>query len=437
MSFHSSHTPEDRATPPCPHFGPCGGCQLQHLTYPAQLELKAAHLRALFATTGLTIPELQLHASPPFAYRNRIRLSLAQVDDRLRAGYIRNPNGGHNFNGGRESGWPILSAPVAERVGYRTLSAAERVDRLPPSSAANPTLSFLPIAQCPIAAPILWRATEAFLTLANEGPVAWLSAADQLELFTAGDESRLQLTLYLRANPKSIPANLAAAFSAFCEQLRSHIPELTGAAIALLPAASTQRSRRTEATRPGPAWGAAGLNYRVSEIDYWVPRSAFFQTNRFLLPELLSVVTADRTGAFAWDLYAGVGLFSRALARSFAEVVAVEIAEPAASALAATKLPNLRAVKATTLDFLRAAAVQRDRPSLIVLDPPRTGAGPEVCALLARIAAPTVVYVSCSPETLPRDLATLTASGYTVTQLRLLDLFPQTTHIETVAVLTR
>jgi len=139
----------------------------------------------------------------------------------------------------------------------------------------------------------------------------------------------------------------------------------------------------------------------------------------------------------AWDLYAGVGLFSRVLARSFAEVVAVEIAEPAASALASTNLPNLRAVKSTTHDFLRAAVLQRDRPSLIVLDPPRSGPGPEVCALLARIAVPTLVYVSCSPEALPRDLATLVASGYTVAELHLLDLFPQTTHIETVAILTR
>jgi 23S rRNA (uracil1939-C5)-methyltransferase len=169
----------------------------------------------------------------------------------------------------------------------------------------------------------------------------------------------------------------------------------------------------------------------------WVPRGAFFQVNRFLLPDLLALVTANRTGALAWDLYAGVGLFARALARSFAHVLAVEIAEPAASALASPNLPNLRAVKSTTLDFLRAAVLQRDRPNLIVLDPPRSGAGPEVCALLARIAAPTLIYISCSPEALPRDLATLAASGYSIAELHLFDLFPQTTHIETVVILAR
>src|SRR6185437_634760 len=111
--------------------------------------------------------------------------------------------------------------------------------------------------------------------------------------------------------------------------------------------------------------------------------------------------------------------------------------------LAQTRLPNLRAVKSTTLDFLRAAVLQRDRPSLIVLDPPRTGLGDEVSSLLTRIAqsagtaAPTLAYVSCSPQALARDLARLIVSGYFVRDLHLIDLFPQTAHMETVAILTR
>jgi 23S rRNA (uracil1939-C5)-methyltransferase len=426
---------EQRAAVPfCPHFGPCGGCQLQHLTYAAQLDLKASRLRALLEAANLTVPELQLHPSPPFGYRNRIRLTLGMVDGDLRAGYL------------------TSSSP----------------DNLQPAT-CNSQLAFLPIRECPIAAPILWRTAEAFLDLINESRAVWLSNSqctpDQLELFTTADESRLQLTLFLRTAAKSLPPKLAAAFTALCEGLLARIPELTGAGIAILPALSNQRSRRAEQPRPGPTWGPPGLSYTVSSLQpttnnqrlstgnlqpatsYWVPRGAFFQINRFLLPELVTLVTANQTGHLAWDLYAGVGLFSRALARSFSTVTAVEIAEPAFTALAAGsapaagskagKLPNLRAVKATTLDFLRAAVVDRDRPDLIVLDPPRTGAGLEICSLLARIAAPTLIYVSCSPETLPADLATLTASGYRIASLHLLDLFPQTIHIETLAILTR
>src|ERR1035441_7185672 len=81
---------QDRATPPCPHFGPCGGCQLQHFTYEAQLRDKMARLRSNLEATGLALPEIHLHPSPPLAYRNRIRLTLAEVEGQLRAGYLRN-----------------------------------------------------------------------------------------------------------------------------------------------------------------------------------------------------------------------------------------------------------------------------------------------------------------------------------------------------------
>ena len=469
----------DRATPPCPHFGPCGGCQLQHLTYPAQLALKAAQLHTLLDATGLALPELRLHASPPLAYRNRIRLTLAEVAGQLRAGYLTSPG----------------------------------PNQQPATNNQQPT--FLPITECPIAAPILWRAAETLLELVNQRSATWLERApftlDQLELFTTPEdapaEARLQISLFARTSAKTLPSRFRDELAALCESLRLHVSALVGAGIYLIPPRSA-RSRRVEQPRPGPTWGSPGLNYTVGTKDevvilsaaqnprvsslpspvpqpatinlqpatsYWVPRGAFFQVNRFLLPELLALVTSNRTGGLdrsrgdsqqgddssrgflsrkttlqsgsseplnrgtglAWDLYAGVGLFTSALAPHFAHITAVEIAEPSFTALTSSKLPNRHTVKASTLDFLRAAVTQRDRSDLIVLDPPRTGAGPEVCALLAQIAAPTLIYVSCSPETLPADLTTLAASGYRVAELHLLDLFPQTTHIETVAILTR
>jgi 23S rRNA (uracil1939-C5)-methyltransferase len=406
----ASIDPADRATPRCAHFGPCGGCQLQNLTYPAQLALKANQLQSLLAPLNLKLPELQLHPSPPLAYRNRIRLTLAEIDGQLRAGY---------------------------------LGAAHEDDQ--PDS-REPGAHFVPITQCPIAAPILWTAAEVLLKLLNQRSALWIERApftfDQLELFTTADESHLQISLFARTSAKSLPARFVNELAALCESLRLEVPALDGAGMYLIPPRAT-RSRRAEQPRVGPAWGAPGLSYTVEppNLDrdpwtYWVPRGAFFQVNRYLLPEILSLVTSNRAGALAWDLYAGVGLFTRALAPHFGRITSVEVAEPAFTALASGRLPNRRAVKDTTLDFLRAAVLQRDRPDLIVLDPPRTGAGPEVCALLARIAAPTLIYVSCSPPTLPADLKTLTASGYRVAELHLVDLFPQTTHIETVAILT-
>ena len=402
---------DKRAKPPCPHFGSCGGCQLQDLSYSAQLEQKAIRLREMLGT--FTLPELQLHAPPPLGYRNRIRLTLREVEGALLAGYLGDP----------------------EDLNERS----------------NP--QFVPITQCSIAAPVLWRTAQAFLTLAADPQMKWLRSQtltpDQLELFTTADESRVLLTLYLRTGQKTPLAKLAAELAAFCDSLCANVPELVGAGIAFLPLAA--RGRRIEQPRPGPTWGAPGVNYSIvlepqiqkpEPFTYWVPRGAFFQANRFLLPELLAVVTqaaASRSThtALAWDLYAGVGLFSQALARMFAKVTAVEIAEPAVTALLQKKVPNLQGVKATALDFLRAAVLQRDRPSCIVLDPPRSGLGTEVCALLSRIAAGALIYVSCSPHALAADLAPLIASGYSIAELHLFDLFPQTEHIETVVMLTR
>ncbi len=156
------------------------------------------------------------------------------------------------------------------------------------------------------------------------------------------------------------------------------------------------------------SWGADGLNYSAAGEDYWVSRGGFFQINRFLVDELVRLVTAGRRGAIAWDLYAGVGLFSRALAKAFQHVVAVETA--ASDLSRSFKGPGKRAVENTTVDFLRSAVVQRERPELIVMDPPRAGVGAEVCALLERISSPEIVYVSCDPVTLARDLKALVAS---------------------------
>src|SRR6185437_7180835 len=151
--------------------------------------------------------------------------------------------------------------------------------------------------------------------------------------------------------------------------------------------------------------------------------------------ELVRIVVTSRHGALAWDLYAGVGLFSRVLKKSFDEVVAIEAA--ADDLVKTFKGSGRRAIAATTVEFLRGAVVQRERPELVVMDPPRAGVGAEVCGLLGRVQAKEIVYVSCDPVTLARDLKALVDFGYKINELHLVDMFPQTFHQETVVVLGR
>ncbi|HMF54672.1 MAG TPA: 23S rRNA (uracil(1939)-C(5))-methyltransferase RlmD [Edaphobacter sp.] len=369
----------NRVVPRCVHFGVCGGCHLQHASYSAQLELKRAILQETMERAGLdAVPAIEIHSAEPWGYRNRIRLRVAVVEGDLRVGYLQRGSS-----------------------------------------------QFLPVQMCPIAAPVLWRAAEAFLHL-DENFKQWSRAAEEIELFTNGDEEKVQMTLFVQTQP-------AKGFAEFCEALRQRLPELAGAGVQVME--SSGRGRKSLRVRPGAAWGAAGLNYTVAGETYWVSRRSFFQVNRFLVDELVELTTAGRSGKLAWDLYAGAGLFSRVLAKRFPEVVSVEAAE--GDLAVNLRGAGRRNVTATTTEFLRQAALERDRPDLVVMDPPRAGVGAEVCALLVRLKPREIVYVSCDPATLGRDLRAMVDSGYRLNRLHLVDMFPETFHQETVAVLGR
>ncbi len=173
-------------------------------------------------------------------------------------------------------------------------------------------------------------------------------------------------------------------------------------------------------------------------FDYRVSLGSFFQVNRFLVDGLVDLVAANRAGGQAWDLYAGVGLFSRALTSSFERVIAVESSPPSVVDLRHNLIgTSHRVVEAETAEFLKKQKPSSTPPDLVVLDPPRAGLGAAVTRDLARTRPAEIVYVSCDPSTLSRDLAALVQSGYDLRTITMVDLFPQTFHLESVSVLTR
>lgn len=374
----------ERVQPNCPHFGVCGGCHLQMASYPEQLQIKEAVLRESLTRAGVAnVPDVTTHAAEPWHYRNRIRLHVTREKEALRFGY-------------------------REQAGR----------------------SILPISTCPIAAPILWRAAESLLDAATDADMRrWLESSAEVELFCNADMSRLQITL-LCTTVKTPPAE---SFQRAFIRFQQDVPDLAGAgALQIHP-------RTSQIQRELANWNVPGLNYEVKGERYWVARGGFFQVNRFLLPTMVDLVCAEQKGGVAWDLFAGVGLFARFLARSFDQVTAVE-ANPVAARELRDSMKRCgeqhRTAASVIVDYLRDAALQRERPELIVLDPPRAGAGVEVCQLIAQIAPKQIVYVSCDPVTLGRDLAVL-QSNYEIESLHLVDLFPQTYHQEAVVKLNR
>jgi len=192
--------------------------------------------------------------------------------------------------------------------------------------------------------------------------------------------------------------------------------------------------------------GVKAIRYRTNSHEYQVSAGAFFQVNRHLIDDLVSVVTGNVRGDFALDLYAGVGLFSMALAAGFHHIFAVEASQTAYGDLAQNVPANVKAIGARTEDYLTSDHLKngylktgsvRKRPDLVVLDPPRTGAGKAVVRSLIGLGAPLIRYVSCDPATLARDIAPLLAAGYRIEEAHLFDLFPETFHIESVMLLAR
>ena len=279
----------------------------------------------------------------------------------------------------------------------------------------------IPISECPIAAPLLIQAAQAAAEVARQITPAIQPV--EIALFCDAGGTSLLASLFIAGARK-------VRFDKFAQALRRQIPTLKGAELVVEGHAG--QSPRTVAQ-----WGASSLVYRAAGFDYRVDHGAFFQVNRWLVDALIEKVTDGYQGKLAWDLFAGVGLFARQLTASYDRVVAVESAPAATQAL----VDNLKgtaatAVRATILDFLRYNQ-NSDHPDLVVVDPPRTGLGAENCKLLAAIAPLALVYVSCDPATLARDLRTLLGSGYAIQSITLTDLFPQTFHLETVAQLRR
>lgn len=186
---------------------------------------------------------------------------------------------------------------------------------------------------------------------------------------------------------------------------------------------------------PGASEGF--LNYEAAGETFRVSHKSFFQVNRFLAGEMVRIALEGAEGKTALDLYAGVGLFTIPLARRFEKVTAVESDGSAVRDLefnAEQRGVKVKALRLQSEQFLENLAVA---PDLVLADPPRSGLGKAVVKHLIRLLPPRISLVSCDPATLARDAAVLVGAGYRFEKMTMVDLFPQTYHIETIAHLVR
>jgi 23S rRNA (uracil1939-C5)-methyltransferase len=316
-----------RRSPPCQHFGRCGGCDLQHLEDEPQVRLKAAAVLETLVRLGRLdpVPPLEVVKGEAWGYRIRTQLRTERRED----------------------------GSVA--VGYH----------------ARGTNTLVPVAECPILVPEL-----------------------------AAELGRLAEEL---AGVEELPSrvDLAAA------------------------------GGKVSAAPPVPGRTSGELEIEVAGEKLSFDARCFFQGHRGLLSRLVEVVVGPWQGDRAVDLYAGVGLFALPLARRYRAVTAVE------GDAVATRYARKNADAATNLEVVR-QAVESWMPQLssgldrVIVDPPRVGLPLPVRRRLLECAPRRITYVSCHPAALARDLREL-CLGYEIEKLVLVDLFPQTGHMEVVA----
>ena len=376
-----------RIAPHCTYFTRCGGCHYQHMGYEEQLLYKAAILQETLQRVGkITAPAPELLASPPWHYRNRAQFKTHKHGDTFQLGYF--------------------------ELGSHRL---------------------LPVERCPISSP---RINEILPELWQLGRRSDFPAGSgEIEVFVTHDDSGVLVNV---ASQGRWPETLVSALHEYIADVASLAVAEGAARLAALPRSATSR-----------VFGRGYLVYRAGNMEHRVSHGSFFQTNRFLADTLAAVATENLEGDTAVDLFAGVGYFALHLAGKFRRVVAVESNNASIRDLESNRqragLAHVEAVPATAEQFLpqpntpprRGSGRLALHPDAVLLDPPRAGLSKAAAGHLADLGAPTIIYVSCDPSTLARDLARLTARDYRLARLRLVDLFPQAFHIETIATLEK
>lgn len=373
----------DRADPPCPYFGICGGCQWQHLAYPAQLDWKRRMLEELLIRIGKLegVPVAPMvEPGAPWEYRARAHFKV--------------------IGGARPC------------IGFHRRESNRVVD----------------IDRCPLLDPRLNALLHemrhmrhpSFFSLFQRLREAWVA------LGTGTGE--MLLSLFARAQDRG-------ALRLVFHVLQAAVPGLAG--VTLLEGDPRQGPRLLD-------WaGSQVLHEEVGDARFRIGATAFFQVSGLAASRLTSLVVdgAGLTGAErVLELYSGVGTFTVPLAKQAREMVGIE-ANPSAVADAEV---NLRHNGCTTARIVQSQVEQalpllaaEGRWDLVLLDPPRQGCSRSVLDLLTSTRTSRLVYVSCDPSTLARDMGVLVRSGFRCVSCRPIDLFPQTFHLETVAVLER
>ncbi|HXJ78535.1 MAG TPA: 23S rRNA (uracil(1939)-C(5))-methyltransferase RlmD [Candidatus Methylomirabilis sp.] len=383
----------DRVEAPCPYFGRCGGCRLQHVAYPAQLAFKAKQvadvLERLGEITGFELRPI-IGAPETYGYRNKMEFTVARTSHHL----------------------PVIGLHEADR--YDSVLDIDRC--LLQSNGMNAVLA----------------ETRRFLV--EQG----LSVYDQ----ESGEGLLRFLMLREGRRTAEIMANVVTAAPAvselapLSERLRSQVPGTSSVVMNVNP----KKASVALGVEEHLLGGKDHVREQIGGLTFQISANSFFQTNTVQAERLfeLALEAAELGGAeTVFDLYAGTGAISLLLARRCRWVYGIELAQAAVDDAgrnaAVNGIDNCTFLAGEVRVVLPSLIQQGIQADVVVADPPRAGFHPKALHALVRLAPSRIVYVSCNPATLARDLGELVRGGYRVRWVQPVDMFPHTPHIEAVA----
>ncbi|GHU76161.1 putative RNA methyltransferase [Clostridia bacterium] len=371
----------ERVAPPCECFNLCGGCTLQHLSYASQCTYKSKKVADALRTIGKIPFDVTDCAgmSEPYRYRNKVQFPFGKLPDGSPAvGYFRERT--HDI------------APVSDCIIARDTSGIVKA--------------------------VLEYVRENGISVYDEKTHTGILR--HLVIRTAVHGTMVCLVINAKTLPRS--EELLQRFKNF--------PEIKSVLVNI----NTKRTNLITGDTTVLLQGDTYITDVLCELSFKISLGSFYQINPSQTEKLYNkVLEYAKGGNAALDLYCGIGTISLLLAKKFQKVQGVEIVKDAVD----NAVDNAKLNKIGNVSFVcgKSEEISFSAPDVVVVDPPRKGCEPSLLSKLDEIAAPTLIYVSCNPATLARDISLL--KNYKIDDISVFDCFPQTPHVESVALLSR
>ena len=382
-----------RRQPPCPYYPRCGGCGTQHMSYEEELSMKRRQVRDLMARVGgleVDVPPV-LGMDDPWRYRNKTSQPVTLREGKPVAGFY-------------------------ERRSHRVIATERCLIAMPQSDTASGIV-------------LSWMKEHAV------PPYDEARHSGLIRHIMTRVNHKGECMVVLIINGGALPHE-----KALTDALKRDLPGF----VSLCVSPNTQRGNTILGSSYQTLWGQSRLSDRLCGFDFSLSPLSFFQINRSQAERLYHKaleLSGVRPDDLVIDLYCGAGTISSLFAGHCREVIGIEIVPQAVKDATINAehngIRNLRFMRGAAEILMPQLAREGLRPDIVLLDPPRKGAAPEVLAAISLVSPRKIVYISCNPATQARDAKILCGSGYRVTAAQPVDLFCQTANVENILLFER